>query len=76
MVWRSFSNLKIKLSLKVKDKDQQIIRRFYKNELQETNQKEFRVGKVIKRKGDELYDKWKGYDNSFNIWIDKKYIVL
>ena len=39
---------------------------FYKNELQKTNQKEFRIGKVIKRKGDKLYVKWKGYDNSFD----------
>ena len=30
------------------------------------NQKEFRVENVIKRKGDKLYVKWKGYDNSFN----------
>ena len=28
--------------------------------------------KIIKRKGDKLYVKWKGYDNSFNSWIDKK----
>ena len=34
--------------------------------------KEFRVEKVIKRKGDKLYVKWKGYDNSFDSWIDKK----
>ena len=27
---------------------------------------------MIKRKGDKLYVKWKGYDNSFNSWIDKK----
>ena len=40
-----------------------------------TNQKEFRVEKVIKRKGDKHYVKWKGYDNSFNSWIDKKAIV-
>ena len=24
------------------------------------------------QKGDKLYIKWKGYDNSFNSWIDKK----
>ena len=36
------------------------------------NQKEFRVEKVIKRKGRKLYVKWKGYDSSFKIWIDKK----
>ena len=37
-----------------------------------TNQKEFGVEKVIKRKGDKLYVKWKGYNNSFNSCIDKK----
>ena len=31
--------------------------------------------KVLKRKGDKLYVKWKGYDNSFNSWIDKKDLV-
>ena len=33
---------------------------FYQKELKKTNQKEFRVEKVIKRKGDKLYVKWKG----------------
>ena len=37
---------------------------------------EFRIEKVIKRKGNKLYVKWKGYDNSFNSWIDKKDLVL
>ena len=44
----------------------------YEKELQKTNQEEFRIEKVIKRKGDKIYVKWKGYDNSFNSWIDKK----
>ena len=48
---------------------------FYENELQKTNHKEFRIGKVIKRKGDKLYDKWKDYNSSFNSLIDKKDIV-
>ena len=48
---------------------------FYERELQKTNQNEFRIGKVLKRKGDKLYVKWKGYDNSFNSWINKKDIV-
>ena len=30
------------------------------------------IKKVIKRKGDKLYVKWKGCDNSFNSLIDKK----
>ena len=39
---------------------------FYEKELQKTNQKEFRIQKVIKKKGKKLYVKWKGYANSFN----------
>ena len=42
---------------------EKIVGTFYEIELQETNQKEFRLEKVI---GDELYVKWNGYDNSFN----------
>ena len=48
---------------------------FYEKELQKTDQKEFRIEKGIKKKGDKLYVKWKGYNNSFNSWIDKKDIV-
>ena len=33
------------------------------------------IEKVIKRKGNKLYVKWKGYGNSFNSWIDKKDIA-
>ena len=53
----------------------EIIGTFYENELQSTKQNEFRIEKVIKRKKDKLYVKWKGYDSSFNSWIDKKDIV-
>ena len=48
---------------------------FYEKELQKTNHEEFRIEKVIRRKGDKLYVKWKGYDNSFNSWIDKASLV-
>ena len=54
---------------------EEIIGTFYEKELQKTNQKEFRIEKVIKRKGYKLYVKWKGYDNSFNSWSDKKDLV-
>ena len=37
-----------------------------KKKIQKANQKEYRIEKLIKRKGDKLYAKWKGYDNSFN----------
>ena len=39
---------------------------FYEKELQKIDQQEFRIAKVIKKKGDKLYVKWKRYDNSFN----------
>ena len=54
---------------------EEIVGKFYENELQITNQKEFRIEKVIKKNGDKLYVKWKGCNNSFNSWIDKKDIL-
>ena len=51
---------------------EEIIGTFCEKELQATNQQKFRVEKVIKRKGDKLYVKWKGYNNSFNSWLIKK----
>ena len=48
---------------------------FYEKELQKTNQKEFRIEKVLKRKGDKLYVKWKGYDSRSSSWIDKKDLI-
>ena len=54
---------------------EKIIGTFYEKELQKTNQKEFRIEKVIGGKGDKLYVRWKDYDNSFNNWINKKDLV-
>ena len=45
---------------------------FYEKELQKTSQEKFRINKVLKRKGDKLYTQLKGYNNSFNSWINKK----
>ena len=53
----------------------EIIGTFYEKELQKTNQKEFRIEKLIKRTGDKLYVKWKGYNNSFNSWTDQNDLV-
>ena len=39
---------------------EEIVGTFYKKELQKSNQKEFRVENVIKRKGEKLYVNWKG----------------
>ena len=54
---------------------EEIVGTFYEQELQSTNPQEIRIERVIKKKGDKLYVKWKGYDNSLNSWIDKKDIV-
>ena len=48
---------------------------FYEKELQKTSQEKLRIEKVLKRKGDKLDVKWKGYDNRFNSWIDKKGLI-
>ena len=48
---------------------------FYEKELQKTSQEKSRIEKVLKRKGDKLHVKWKGYDNRFNSWIDRKDLI-
>ena len=57
-------------------KGEEIVETFYEKEFKKVNQKEFRTEKLIKRKGDKPYIKWRGYDNSFNSWIDKKDLFI
>ena len=54
---------------------EEIARSFFEKVLQKTSQEKFRIENVLKRKGDKLYVKWKGNDNSINIWIDKKDLI-
>ena len=54
---------------------EEIVGTLYEREFQKKNQEKFRMEKVIKKKGNGPYVKWKGYDNSFNSWIDKKDLV-
>ena len=54
---------------------EEIIGTFYEKELQRTNQEEYRIENVIKKKGNKLYVTWKGYDNSFNSCSNKKVSV-
>ena len=62
--------------LVVSDLDgEEITGTFYTKELKKTNQQKFRIEKVLNRKGDKLYVKWKGYDDCFNSWIDKKDLI-
>ena len=37
-----------------------------------TNQKEFRIAKLIKSKGNKIYATWNGHNDSLNSWRDKK----
>ena len=43
--------------------------------MQKTNQEQFRIEKVLKRKDDKFYVNWKRYDSRFNSWIDKKDLI-
>ena len=54
---------------------EEIIGTSYKKKSQKRNQEEFKIEKTIKKKRNKLYVKWKGYNNSFNSWIDKKDLV-
>ena len=53
-------------------KGEETVGQFYEDELQKANQKRFRIEKVISRKGVKLQVKWKGDNNSFNSWTNKK----
>ena len=52
-----------------------LLERFTKRNCKNKNQKEFTVGKILKKKGHKLYVNWKDYDSSFNSWIDKKNVM-
>ena len=48
---------------------------FYEKELQKTSQKEFRIEKVLKRKGNKLYVKWKEYVIVLIVGFTKKHLI-
>ena len=54
---------------------EEIVGTFYEKELQKAKEKEFKIERINKRKGSKLYVQWKGCNNLFNSWIDKKYIM-
>ena len=55
--------------------EEKSLKLFKKKNCKKVNQKGVIIEKVIKRKGDKLYVNWKGYNNLFNSWIDKKDII-
>ena len=52
-----------------------MLKPFKKKNCKKVNQKGVIIEKIINRKGDKLYVNWKGYNNLFNSWIDKKDII-
>ena len=76
-VLKKFKTLCLGHMLLVIFKVKKLLERFTKKNCikKKKNQEEFRVEKVMKKKGDKLYVKWKGYDSSLNSWIDKKDMV-
>ena len=49
---------------------------FYEQELQKTKQDDlYTIEKILKTNKDKIYVKWRGYDNSFNSWIDKNTVT-
>ena len=52
-----------------------LLERFTKTNCKKQIKKSLRLKKVIKRKGDKLYGKLKGYNHSLNSWINKQDIV-
>ena len=49
---------------------------FYEQELQKTKQNDlYTIEKILKTNNDKIYVKWRGYDNSFNSWINKNMVT-
>lgn len=61
----------------IKDLNEEEIKgKFYTQELMKTNYPhDYLIEKVLKRKGDQIYVKWLGFDNSHNSWINKSNLV-
>ena len=61
---------------KIKDDNgEEIQGTFYEQELQKTSQEVFRIGKIIKTRGNKSLVKWLGYLDSANLWVDNKELV-
>ena len=56
--------------------EKKLLEHLTKKNCKKRNQKLFRTEKVLKIKGDKSHVKWKGYNNSFNSWIDKKKDII
>ena len=52
-----------------------LLEHFMKRNCKKQVNRNIRLKKSIKQKETKVYVKWKGYDNSFNKWIDKKDLI-
>ena len=66
------------ITYQLKDMNNEIIKgQFYEKELQLTQNTtgEYIIEKILKTNKDKIYVKWRGYDNSFNSWINKNNVT-
>ena len=66
------------ITYQLKDMNNEIIKgQFYTKELQLTKNTtgEYIIEKILKTNKDKIYVKWRGYDNSFNSWINKNAVT-
>jgi len=55
--------------------DEEIAGTFYEQELQKTNQKVYRIEKIIRKRGNMSLVKWVGYSKSFNSRVENKDLI-
>ena len=66
------------ISYQIKDMNDEMLKGiFYEKELQlsKHNTGEYIIEKILKTKGNQIYVKWRGYNSSFNSWIDKNSVT-
>ena len=66
------------ITYQLKDMNNKIIKgQFYTKELQLTKNtsEEYIIEKILKTNKDKIYVKWRGYDSSFNSWINKNTVT-
>ena len=71
-------NISEVIMYKLKDMNDDIIEgSFYEKELQKTKNTtvEYIIEKILKTKNNKIYVKWRGYNDSFNSWINKNDII-
>ena len=66
------------ITYQLKDMNNEIIKgQFYEKELQLTKniKGKYTIEKILKTNKDKIYVKWRGYDSSFNSWINKNTVT-